>query len=131
MVLQIIFGVNRVRNLDWQIKYGSQWVSITDDLVKFFLESRDKITSVFSYTNCADELFVQTIAYNCFKDYIFQPVDKQAANLRCIDLSRGKNGNPYTYRLKDIDMLIPKNEGGTAKTSIYLPEYFLKLLIGI
>ena len=109
LVLQIVFGVNRVRNLDWQIKYSSQRVSITDELVKVILENKDKITSVFSYTNCADELFIQTIAYNCgFKDYIFQLADKQAANLRCIDWSRGKNGNPYTYRLKDIDMLIPK-----------------------
>ena len=30
LVLQIVFGVNRVKSLDWQIKYGSQWVSITD-----------------------------------------------------------------------------------------------------
>ncbi|MCO4572204.1 hypothetical protein Si080_01404 [Streptococcus infantarius subsp. infantarius] len=32
LVLQIVFGVNRFRNLDWQIKYGSQWVSITESL---------------------------------------------------------------------------------------------------
>lgn len=113
LALQIIIGVNRVKNLDWQIKYGSQWVSITDELVKVILANKEKITSVFSYTNCADELFIQTIAFNCgFKDHIFQPADKQAANLRCIDWSRGKNGNPYTYRLKDIDMLIPKIGGG-------------------
>lgn len=131
LVLQIVFGVNRVKSLDWQIKYGSQWVSITDELVKVILANEEKITSVFSYTNCADELFIQTIAFNCgFKDHIFQPVGKQAANLRCIDWSRGKNGNPYTYRLKDIDMLIPKI-GGAEKTSIYLPENFRKLLIRI
>lgn len=113
LVLQIVFGVNRVKNLDWEIKYGSQWVSITDELVKVILANEEKITSVFSYTNCADELFIQTIAYNCgFTDRIFQTSGKQAANLRCIDWSRGKNGNPYTYRLKDIDMLIPKIEGG-------------------
>ena len=131
LVLQIVFGVNRVKSLDWQIKYGSQWVSITDELVKVILANEEKITSVFSYTNCADELFIQTIAFNCgFKDHIFQPVGNQAANLRCIDWSRGKNGNPYTYRLKDIDMLIPKI-GGAEKTSIYLPENFRKLLIRI
>lgn len=91
---------------------------------------KKKITSVFSYTNCADELFIQTIAYNCgFTDHIFQTSGKQAANLRCIDWSRGKNGNPYTYRLKDIDMLIPKIGGEAEKISIYLPENFQKLLI--
>lgn len=124
LVLQIVFGVNRVRNLDWQIKYGSNWVSITDELVKVILENEEKITSVFSYTNCTDELFVQTIAFNCgFKDHIFQPADKQAANLRCIDWGRGKNGNPYTYRLKDIDMLIPKI-GGQRKLQFICQKIF-------
>ena len=124
LVLQIVFGVNRVKNLDWQIKYGSQWVSITDELVKVILANEEKITSVFSYTNCADELFIQTIAFNCgFKDHIFQPADKQAANLRYIDWSRGKNGNPYTYRLKDIDMLIPKN-GGQRKPQFICQKIF-------
>ena len=67
---------------------------------------------MFSCTNCADELFTQTIAYNCeFKDRIFQPIGIQMANLRCIDWSRGKNGSLYTYRLKDIDMLILENRG--------------------
>lgn len=124
LVLQIVFGVNRVKNLDWQIKYGSQWVSITDELVKVILANEEKITSVFLYTNCADELFIQTIAFNCgFKDHIFQPADKQAANLRYIDWSRGKNGNPYTYRLKDIDMLIPKN-GGQRKPQFICQKIF-------
>lgn len=42
------------------------------ELVKVILENENKITRVFSYTKCADELFIQTIAYNCgFKDYIF------------------------------------------------------------
>lgn len=106
LVLQIIFGVNRVKNLDWQIKYGSNWVSITDELVQVILDNKDRVTSLFSYTNCADELFIQTIAYNCgFKDHIFHPIDNQMANLRCIDWSRGKNGNPYTFRKEDEELL--------------------------
>ena len=107
LVLQIIFGVNRVKNLDWQIKYGSNWVSKTNELVKTILEHEEKITSIFQYTNCADELFIQTIAYNCgFKDRIYQPVGNEAANLRCIDWSRGKNGNPYTFRKQDEELLM-------------------------
>lgn len=97
--LQIIFGVDRVKNLDWQIKYGSNWVSITDELVKTILENKDKIENIFSCTNCSDELFIQTIAYNCgFKQHIYQPTTNQVANLRYIDWERGKNGNPYTFR---------------------------------
>ena len=74
--MQIALHVNRVKNLDWTVKYGSQWVSITNDLVAELLKQKDKITKVFSCTNCADEWFVQTVAYNCgFKDRIYCPED--------------------------------------------------------
>ena len=123
LVFQIVFRVNRVKDLDWEIKYGSQWVSITDDLVKVVLDNKEKVRRVFSCTNCADELFIQTIAYNLgFKDRIYHPEDNQAANVRFIDWKRGKNGNPYTFRLNDFYMLLPS--GGT---KIYLPANFLKL----
>ena len=119
MVLQIIFGVNRVRNLDWEIKYGSEWVSITDDLVAVILENQAKITKVFSCTNCADELFIQTIAYNCgFKEKIYQPELNQAANLRLIDWSRGKNGNPYTFEIQAEKLLVESSNLFARKFSI-------------
>lgn len=111
LVFQIVFHVNRVKNLDWTIKYGSNWVSITDDLVKVILDNKSKIKNVFSCTNCSDELFIQTIAYNCgFDNRIYIPQDNQCAHVRYIDWSRGKNGNPYTFRLSDLNMLIP-NQG--------------------
>lgn len=58
LVLQIVFGVNRVKNLDWQIKYGSQWVSITDELVNVILAKKKKSQAVFSYTNCAGRVIL-------------------------------------------------------------------------
>ena len=80
MLIQLLESSYKSEIWIGRLKKGLQWVSITDELVKVILENKDKITSVFSYTNCADELFIQTIAYNCgFKDYIFQPADKQAA----------------------------------------------------
>ena len=106
MVMQIALHVNRVKNLDWTVKYGSQWVSITNDLVAELLKQKDKITKVFSCTNCADELFVQTVAYNCgFKDRIYCPEDGMAENVRLIDWTHGKNGNPYTFRSQDYQSL--------------------------
>lgn len=107
LVAQIVFRVNRVKNLDWTIKYGSQWVSITDDLVTQILKQKDKIQRVFSCTNCADELFVQTVAYNCgFKNKIYAPECGRTENIRFIDWSRGKNGNPYTFRKQDEELLM-------------------------
>ena len=106
LVMQIVLHVNRVKDLNWTVKYGSQWVSITDDLVEELLKQKEKITKVFSSTNCADELFVQTVAYNCgFKDRIYCPEDEMAENVRFIDWARGKNGNPYTFRDQDYQSL--------------------------
>ena len=110
LVIQIVFGVNRVKDLDWEIKYGSNWVSITDELVSALLAQKEKIEKVFSYTNCADELLVQTVAYNCgFKDAIYQPSEGESANMRFIDWKRGKNGNPYTFSIADYELLIQQD----------------------
>lgn len=106
LVLQMVLHINRVKNLDWTIKYGSNWVSITNELVKELLKQREKIEKVFCCTNCADELFIQTVAYNCgFKDKIYQPKDGMTANVRFIDWMRGKNGNPYTFKQQDYEVL--------------------------
>lgn len=107
LVFQIVFRVNRVKDLGWTIKYGSNWVSITNNLVTEILKQKEKITKVFSYTNCADELFVQTVAYNCgFRDKIYSPEDGMAENVRFIDWTRGQNGNPYTFRKMDEQILL-------------------------
>lgn len=106
LAMQIVLHVNRVKDLDWIVKYGSQWVSITNDLVAELLRQKEKITRVFSCTNCADELFVQTVAYNCgFKDRIYCPEDGMTENVRFIDWTRGKNGNPYTFTKQDYQSL--------------------------
>lgn len=106
LVIQIVLRVNRVKDLDWTIKYGSNWVSITGDLVVELLSQKDKIEKVFSYTNCSDELFVQTVAYNFgFQNRIYVPKAGQNQNMRYVDWKRGKNGNPYTFRSEDYEVI--------------------------
>ena len=74
LVLQIIFGVNRVKNLDWQIKYGSQWVSITNELVKTILEHEEKITSIFQYTNVK---IIERIAYSYLLTHRYRIISRE------------------------------------------------------
>jgi hypothetical protein len=107
LCIQIVLRVNRVKNLDWHIKYGSNWVSITDNLVRTILNENDKIKKVFSNTNCSDELFVQTVAFNQgFQDCIYKPQSKnKLSNMRYIDWKRGVNGNPYTFTIDDYETL--------------------------
>lgn len=106
LVFQLALHVDRTKKMDWTIKYGSNWVSVTDALVSRLLGEKEKIEDVFSYTNCADELIVQTIAYNCgFKEQIYRAQNGYTENVRFIDWKRGKNGNPYTFRIQDEKML--------------------------
>lgn len=129
LVAQIVFHVNRVKNLDWTIKYGSNWVSITDDLVKEVLKQKDKIQAVFSCTNCADELFFQTVAYNCgFKDRIYIPKNGMSENVRFIDWSRGKGGNPYTFKKHDKELLMTNNNLFARKFSETVDLYIIQCI---
>ncbi|WP_051545077.1 beta-1,6-N-acetylglucosaminyltransferase [Butyrivibrio sp. MC2021] len=111
LLLQMIFGVNRTRRLDWTIKYGSNWVSITDGMAKEVLKQKEKIGKVFKWTNCADELFIQTVAFNSiYKDNIYDNgLTDVMNNMRLVDWERGSNGSPYTYRNDDYEYLIKSN----------------------
>lgn len=105
LLLQIRLRVNRTKDNPYKIRYGSQWVSITNDLMKTVLEKQNYIEKTFKYTNCSDELFIQTIAYNCgFKDRLYKK-QGNTDNLRFIDWARGSNGNPYTFKIEDYDVL--------------------------
>lgn len=104
LLIQIICHVDRLRNSKMKIKYGSQWVSITDDLVQYILKNRKVIYKLFKFSNCADELFIQTLIYN--SKYRYRLYDEKFdnsidANKRLIDWSRGRNGNPYVWTILD------------------------------
>lgn len=112
LVIQIIFHVNRLKNSKLKIRYGSNWVSITDDLVCFILKNKDLIYKMFKYTNCSDELFIQTLLYNSkYKNQLYDKKfdDSIEANKRLIDWNRGNNGNPYVWKISDKE-LIDKSE---------------------
>jgi hypothetical protein len=111
LCIQLVIGVDRMRkHPELSIRYGSQWVSITDDLVKYILSKKTLIEEVFKKTNCADELFIQTLVYNSdYKDKLYDKKydDDIKANMRLIDMkSRGNNGNPYTWRDKDFEEIM-------------------------
>ncbi len=108
LALQLVFRVDRMKkHTEFPIKYGSQWVSITDDLVEYLLSQKELIGDVFKYTNCADELFIQSIVYNSeFRHRLYDQNfdDDTRGNMRLIDMKhRGKNGNPYTWKITDWD----------------------------
>ncbi len=105
LCIQILLGINRLKKTTKEIKYGSQWFSITDDCAKYIISCEDEIYKIFHKTKCADELFIQTLIYNSnFENKLFnRKYDGDClANVRLIDIDeRGKNGSPYIWCITD------------------------------
>lgn len=82
---------------------GSQWFSITEDLVAYLLKERQDIHKSYRYTHCPDEIFLQTVVANsAFKNRLYK-VDGLYSNVRLIDWERG---NPYVFGDMDIEELM-------------------------
>lgn len=61
--IQVILNIKRYKNTS-EIKFGSQWFSITHDLARYLVDNTSIIKKSFSKSSCADELFIQTMVYN-------------------------------------------------------------------
>lgn len=84
---------------------GANWVSITDDFLKYVLSKEKWVLKVFRYSFCADELFIQTILYNSdfYKNICSLKNDDYLSLKRYIDWKRGA---PYTFKLRDYDDIV-------------------------
>ena len=99
--IQSLF-INRLKNNSLKIMTGANWFSITNDLAIYILNKKYLIKKMFKYTRSADEIFLQTLAYNSrFKKNLYYDGfdDNYIACMRKIDWNRG---NPYTYTITDI-----------------------------
>ncbi len=93
------FGIDRTKKYpDYTFVKGDNWCSVTDDFVRYVISKERLINKIAKWTNCQDEFFLQTIAYNSskFKDRL------TGKSLRKIDWNRG---TPYEYCHKDIEEL--------------------------
>ncbi len=103
--IQTKFKVDRLKKKNINIKFGANWCSITSDLVAYILKNKKTIYKYFKFSNCADELFVQTLVYNSpFKNNLYhQKYDNNYKSImREIDWERG---SPYTFSINDYDQL--------------------------
>lgn len=99
--LQSLIGYRRT---SLQVKKGSQWCSITHDLVGYLLQNEDLIRKIFSHTYCPDELFIQTLCWNSeFKSRIYNSNDEFEGCKRYI---KWKNGVLQPLALQEADDMI-------------------------
>ena len=103
--LQKKLKINRVKQYNLDFRKGANWISITDNFVRYILNQKKIIKKLFKHSFCADELFVQTLLYNSdfYKNIISNKNDDYNSIKRFIDWDRGQ---PYTFKLEDYDLLM-------------------------
>ena len=95
--LQELVGLPRNRNVDF--KKGSQWVSVTEQMARYFVNHRDWIHRIFRNTFCCDELVMQTLAWNSpFRDKLFNTEDDGLGCMRLIGWRCTPDGKKWTLR---------------------------------
>lgn len=99
-------GVNRLKkNNITAVQKGCNWFSITGDFARYIVQNMSKWESVFKYSYCADEVFVQTILVNSpFKDNLYMP-NCNNNHLACLRLIDWERGNPYVFRKEDFELI--------------------------
>lgn len=102
VISQKIAKIDRCKKNNLDICFGVNWFSITDSFARYILKNKDFIEKNFKYTNCPDELFIQTLLKSsCFiRNLYHETIDDFYGNMRLVDFQRG---NPYTYRCEDIE----------------------------
>ena len=102
ILIQKIVQIDRCKKFNLDVCYGSNWFSITDEFARYVLNQEKNIYKYFRWTNCPDELFIQTILKNSsFIENLYRETTYDFyGNLRLLDFHRG---NPYTYRKQDFD----------------------------
>lgn len=99
------------------LAFGSQWVSLENDLVQVLLREDDRIRTMFDRGFLVDELLVPTMLniYPEFKSRIYydQPVhdrpEEFQGSLRYINWW---DGRPYVWREKDYETLLAARRQG-------------------
>ena len=108
LTIQKKLKVDRLKNNNLEIRKGANWFSITNELAKYVLSKEKEINKTYKYSNCADELFLQTITYNSsFKDNLYNKNQDEHQDIkRYIDWNRGE---PYTFTINEYDELMNNN----------------------
>lgn len=71
--LQKILRISRELNYE-SIQKGCNWCSVTHEFVEYLLQEEPKIKNLVKFSECADEIFVQTVLINSkYKDSLFMP----------------------------------------------------------
>lgn len=102
--LQKILNITRCKPINYNYKSGAQWVSLSNNSVKYLISSFHKHQKLFKHSLCVDEVYKQTLLFNSpFRKNIYNLEHEYESCCRLIDWQRG---SPYVWQNKDISELI-------------------------
>lgn len=100
-------GIDRTRGFEVEIKYGSDWFSITQELARYLVSHQSEIEHIFRPSFNPVEYYVQTMVWNSpFRDSVFDLDDPYRSNMRLIDFKRGTGSSPHVWTMNDADELL-------------------------
>ena len=105
--LQEAFGAKRNREVDF--KKGSQWVSVTDGMARYFLGHKEWIRKTFRNTFSCDELVMQTLCWmSPFREQIHSLASDGEGCVRLIGWHQDSESGNWTlldWTADDYDLL--------------------------
>ncbi len=127
--VQMLLGWKR--NKELMFKKGTNWVSVTDQFVRFLLQKASDFDRYYAYTFCPDEVFLQTLCWNsAFKSLVFDIEDEARGSQRFIPWKN--NTLPYLsyhdrHAIEKSDLLFARK---FSSDDIGIVDYLLKKTTG-
>lgn len=107
--IQKILKIHRLKDKGYLVQKGCNWFSITHTLATDIVDNICELRKQYQYSFCGDEIFLQTFIFN--SSHRNNLYNKNFNNdyhscMRMIDWTRG---NPYVYRIDDLELLLKSN----------------------
>lgn len=104
--LQQAVGVDRLKRMGVEAKYGSDWFSISRDLACHLVANERLIAKWFRWSFNPVEYYLQTLVWNsAFRERVFDLDHPYHSNMRLIDFPRGSGSSPHIWTMADLDEL--------------------------
>lgn len=102
--LKIQYALGYRRNKDISFKKGTQWVSLTDNFVRYVLKQKKEVLKIYKNTFCSDEIFLQTLCWNShFRNNLFNSENEEQGCMRMIGW---KDGTLHDWENEDYEVLV-------------------------
>lgn len=113
------------REYPFELKKSMHFVSVTRDFVSYLLSKKDYIRKTFSYTLCADEIFLQSILWNSpFRERLFSTTERCPGGMRKVLWT---NHKAHIWKVSDYENLISSPELFALKFTSEDKELLLKM----